>query len=230
MQPRRELAAWLSGVVMLLIALTATAWWARMPDRAWEAARLLADAAAPVLSNGRIREVVPHADGSWKVRTTLPVAGSERTHMGIFFVGQPPVLKGLLAFPLLWALMLMGPSPVGRRLALGSALLAVLVLLQVAAHTWLTLAVMLRAEPSFVSDALQPPPFRLAAPPISEWEWVLSNLASYVAAIFGPVVAPLVIWAALSCRRWPCSMEVLKAPGRDAQKGWMLDMRAGPEA
>lgn len=213
MQPWRETAAWLAGVVMLLTALTATAWWVRFPERAWEAARVVADAALPVVSGSRISEVVSHSDGSWKVRTNLPLAGSDANHIGVFFVGQPSILKGLLSFPLLWALLIMGQGPIGTRLAGGTALLAGLVLLHVAANIWLTLAVMLKGEPSFVSAALQPPPFGLANASVSQVEWVLSNLAYYLIGLFGPILSPLLIWALLSWRSWPLRREPMRLAG-----------------
>jgi hypothetical protein len=202
MQPWREAAAWLAGVAMLLIALAATAWGLRLPDHAWEAARVLADAAAPLLSEGRIQEIVLQPEGMWKVRTALPVAGTDATRVAIYFVGQPPILQGLLAFPLLWALVLMGPKPVLKRLAWGTALLAALVLLQIAANTWLKLTVMLKGEPSFVTAGLEPPPFRVEGPSIAQWEWVVSNVAYYLAALFGPIGAPLATWAFVNWRHW----------------------------
>jgi hypothetical protein len=216
MQPWRETGAWLAGVVMLMAALTATAWWIRLPDRAWEAARVLADAAAPVLSGGRVQQIVAQVDGSWKVRTTLPLAGTDGTRIAIYFVGQPPILQGLVAFPLLWALLLMGPRPIWKRLALGTALLGALVLLQIAANTWLKLTVMLKAEPSFASVALQAPPFQVAGASVSQWEWVMSNIAYYLAALFGPIGAPVVIWALQSWRSWR-ALQVVPTAGRAAE-------------
>ena len=198
---------------MLLAALTATAWWIRLPDRAWEVARVLADAAAPVLSGGRVQQIVAQGDGSWKVRTTLPLAGTDGTRIAIYFVGQPPILQGLVAFPLLWALLLMGPRPIWKRLALGTALLGALVLLQIAANTWLKLTVMLKDEPSFASVALQAPPFQVAGASVSQWEWVLSNIAYYLAALFGPIGAPVVIWALQSQRSWRALRLCLRRAG-----------------
>jgi hypothetical protein len=203
MHPWRETAVWLAGVAMLLTALAVTAWWLRLPDRAWEAACVLADAAAPVLSHGHIREIVLQPDGMWKVRTSLPLAGTDASRVAVYFVGQPPILQGLLAFPLLWALLLMGPSPMWKRLAWGTVLLAALVLLQIAANTWLKLTVMLKGEPSFVLAGLDPPAFRLEGPSIAQWEWVVSNLIYFLVALLGPIGAPLVVWGGLN-RRGTC--------------------------
>ena len=182
----------------MTVLLGAAWWWLGLSERAFQAAREASDALLPLVFDGRVSAVIALPDGSWKVRTTLPVAGSSGAQVAVFFIDRVPILRGFISFPLLWAMLIASHRPWWGRLASGTLLLAGLVLLQIAAIVWLRLVVMQRAEPSFVMESMRPPDFRVTGEAVATWEWMLSNHVYHVATLFTPVVTPVVIWAILS--------------------------------
>ena len=159
----------------MTVLLGAAWWWLGLSERPFQAAREASDALLPLVFDGRVSAVIALPDGSWKVRTTLPVAGSSGAQVAVFFIDRVPILRGFISFPLLWAMLIASHRPWWGRLASGTLLLAGLVLLQIAAIVWLRLVVMQRAEPSFVMESMRPPDFRVTGEAVATWEWMLSN-------------------------------------------------------
>lgn len=196
---RDPVLRWLTLLILWLLPLSA-AWWLGGAEWALRLLRVLAGSILPHCFPQGVSEIVLQADQSWKVRTGLAIQGEFPAAMAIFFVDKTILLRIVMGFPLLWALLLATPGSRLKRIAWGTLLLGGLSLLGIGMHVWALMAVMLNHQASLIDESLVPPPFRVSVDSYPEWLFHLSGFAHYLAVLIMPVIAPVLIWVMLCPR------------------------------
>jgi hypothetical protein len=196
---RDPVLRWLILLILWLLPLTA-AWWLGGAEWALRLLRVLADSILPHCFPQGVSEIVLQADQSWKVRTGLTIQGEFPAAMAIFFVDKTTLLRIVMGFPLLWALLLATPGSRLKRIAWGTLLLGGVSLLGISANMWAMIAVMFNHQASLIDESLVPPPFQVSVDPYPEWLFHLSTFAHYLAVLIVPVIAPVLIWVMLCPR------------------------------
>lgn len=196
---RDPVLRWLTHLILWLLPLSA-AWWLGGAEWALRLLRVLADSILPHCFPQGVSEIVLQADHSWKVRTGLAIKDEIPVAMAIFFVDKTILLRIVMGFPLLWALLLATPGSWLKRIAWGTLLLGVISLLGIGLNVWATMAVMFNHQASFIDGGLLPPPFRVSVAPYPEWLLHLSVFAHYLVVLIVPVIAPALIWVMLCPR------------------------------
>ena len=198
-RPRDPLRRWLRGLIMWLLPLYA-AWWLGGAEWALRLLRTLADALLPHLFPQGVSEIVWQADQSWKVRTGLVIQDTFPFAMGIIFISKTILLRIIMGFPLLWALLLATQGNKLKRLLWGTLLLAGVSLLGISGHLWALVAAMFNHQVSLIDGSLLPPPFSVSVDPYPDWLFHLAGFAHYLAILIVPIIAPVLIWVML-CQR-----------------------------
>jgi hypothetical protein len=198
-RPRNYFRSWLIRLLLCLLPLYAI-WWLGGAEWALRLLRVLADAVLPRLFPQGVSEIVLQADQSWKVRTGLVVQDNLPPAMGIIFVAKKMLLRIVMGFPMLWALLLATPGSRLKRLVWGTLLLGAVSLLCTGGHLWALIAVLFNHRISLIDESLVPPPFRVVVDPYPDWLFHLSSFAHYLAVLIVPIVAPVLIWVMLCPR------------------------------
>ena len=191
---------WLILLILLLVTLYPAWWWLGGAEWVLRGLRLMANALLPHFFSQGISEVTLLANQSWKVLTGLNVEDSHPAETAIFFITEKHLLRSVMGFPLLWALLLATPGSGLKRLVWGTLLLGLISLLGLAGHMWATIGVMVNHQPSSIDENLVPPPYRVSGVPYSEWLFHLSGFAHYLEAVIVPIIAPVLIWVLLCPR------------------------------
>lgn len=196
---RNPVRRWLMHLILWLLPLS-VAWWLGGAEWALRLLRVLADSILPHCFTQGVSEIVLQADQSWKVRTGLAIQDQLPVSMAIFFVDKTILMRIVMGFPLMWALLLATPGSWLKRIAWGTLLLGGISLLGISLNMWATLAVMFNHQASFIDTNLLPPPFRVAVAPYPEWLLHLSVFAHYLVILIVPIIAPILIWVMLCPR------------------------------
>lgn len=190
---------WLIRLALWLVPMCAI-WWLGGAEWALQGFRVIANYLLPGIVLPHVIAITAQADQSWKVLTAFYIEGGGQVSRAVFFVFQPRLLKTILGFPLLWALLLATPGRWIKRLLLATALLIVISLLCMAAQMSLYIAVIVNHQPSVIDQSMVAPPFTVAANRYPMWLFYLVDLSSYLAILIVPVIAPVLVWLLL-CRR-----------------------------
>ena len=83
---------------------------------------------------------------------------------------------------------------------LGTGLLTLVELFNVASHLWAMLAVVVNHRASLIDTNLLPPPFTVRTTPYADWVFHLSSYAYYMSIVVTPLIAPVLVWVGL-CQR-----------------------------
>ena len=195
-RPRDPLRRWLLGLMLWLLPLYA-AWWLGGAEWVLRWLRVVADALLPHLFPQGVSEIVQEANQSWKVRTGLVIQDVFPFTMAILFVAKTTLLRIVMGFPLLWALLLATPGRTLKRLTWGTLLLAAVSLLGIGGHIWALVATLFNHQVSLIDENLIPPPFRVAVDPYPDWLLHMSGFAHYLALLIVPIIAPVLLWVML---------------------------------
>lgn len=196
---RDPVLRWLMFLILWLLPLTA-AWGLGGAEWALRLLRVLANSTLPHCFPQGVSEILMQDNQSWKVRSGLTIQDRFPAALAIFFVDKTILLRIVIGFPLLWALMLSTPGGKLKRIAWGTLLLGVVSLLGIGAHIWALLAVMFNHQASLIDESLVPPPFRVSVDAYPAWLFHLSAFAHYLAILIVPVIAPVLIWVMLCPR------------------------------
>ena len=189
---------WLLRVLLWLVPLCALWWWLGGSDWFLRVLSLLADAVLPKWVFADVREMVWQGNQTWRVRTLLPVESSGENL--VVFISKERLTHMVLGFPLLWALLLATKGPKVWRMILGTGLLTLVELFNVASHLWAMLAVVVNHRASLIDTNLLPPPFTVRTTPYADWVFHLSSYAYYMSIVVTPLIAPVLVWVGL-CQR-----------------------------
>lgn len=197
-RPHSVFRRWLTGLVLWLVPLCTFWWWLGGSDWYLRLLSVLADATLPHWILSDVQEIAWWSEAKWKVRTQLMLVNSPESL--VVYLTKDRLAHMVLGFPLLWTLLLATAGPKKARLVLGTLLLTILSLQEVAAHLWAYLAVVRNHRASVIDESLVPPAFMVTAAAYPDWLFHLSSFAYYLAAIVVPLIAPVLIWVVLCPR------------------------------
>lgn len=173
-------------------------WWLGGSDWFLRVLSLLTDAVLSKWVFADVHEILWQGNQSWRVRTLLPVVSSGENL--IIFISKERLTHMVLGFPLLWALLLATKGPKTLRMIVGTGLLTLVSLFNVASHLWAILAVVSNHRASVIDSNLLPPPFTVRATPYSDWVFHLSSYAYYLGNVVTPTISPVLVWVVMCPR------------------------------